>query len=115
MRFLTDENFNEMIVRGLLRRSKGLDLLSVRQAGLESAEDPIVLASAAEEGRIVLTHDVNTMPGFAADRIKRGLRMPGLFVVPSSAQIGGIIDDLLLITQCSSDDEWEKQTLFLPL
>ena len=41
--------------------------------------DPDILARAAAEGRIVLTHDRNTMTGFAATRVNAGQPMPGLF------------------------------------
>lgn len=43
LRLLTDENFNKYIVRGLYRRYPDLDLLSVRDAGLASQQDPILL------------------------------------------------------------------------
>jgi len=56
-----DENFNNDIVRGLLRRRPDLNILRVQDAGLTGASDPEVLAWAAQEGRILLTHDVSTI------------------------------------------------------
>jgi hypothetical protein len=61
LRLLVDENFDNDIVRGVLRRSMHVDLLRVQDIGLAGAEDPDVLAWAAQDNRILLTHDVATI------------------------------------------------------
>jgi predicted nuclease of predicted toxin-antitoxin system len=58
--FLADENFNNQIVRGVLRQSPDIDIVRVQDVGLSGADDPDILAWAAQERRIVLTHDVAT-------------------------------------------------------
>lgn len=58
LRYAADENFNNDIVWGLLRRNAELDIVRVQDAGLTQADDPTVLAWTADEGRILLTHDV---------------------------------------------------------
>ena len=68
-RFLADENFNNQIVRGILRQAPSIDIVRVQDVGLSGVDDPTVLAWAAETGRIVLTHDVATMITFAYQRI----------------------------------------------
>jgi len=70
-RLLADENRNHDLMRGVLRRLPSLDLARVQDVGLREVDDPGVLEWAARDGRIVLTHDVNTMPAFAYDRIRR--------------------------------------------
>jgi len=65
LRLLTDENFNGDIVRGLLLRQPDLDLVRVQDVGLSGAEDPDILAWAADNSPIVLTHDRATMADFA--------------------------------------------------
>ena len=57
MLLLSDEDFNNRIVRGLLRRFPSLDLLRVQDAGLAGKHDTKVLEWAANENRLVLTHD----------------------------------------------------------
>ena len=52
LRLLSDENFHGDIVRGLLLRLPTLALVRVQDVGLEGAEDPDVLAWAAEHNRI---------------------------------------------------------------
>ncbi|MBF2047510.1 MAG: hypothetical protein EDM05_030310 [Leptolyngbya sp. IPPAS B-1204] len=55
---------------------------------LSGVDDPTVLAWAAEEGRIVLTHDVATMITFAYQGIQAGLSMPRLFEVNCRVPVG---------------------------
>jgi len=65
LRLASDENFNGDIVRGLLFRLPELNLFRVQDVGLGGAIDPVVLAWAAENDRIILTHDRATLPNFA--------------------------------------------------
>jgi hypothetical protein len=43
LRLAADENFNNDIVRGLLRRKPDPDIVRVQDAGLSGNTDPIVL------------------------------------------------------------------------
>jgi len=61
IRFLADENFNNDIIRGLVRRVPGVDIVRVQDVGLQGKVDRVVLAWAVGEGRIVLTHDLTTL------------------------------------------------------
>lgn len=114
LQFLADENFNGDVTRGLLLRAPGFDLVRVQEIGLIGINDPDVLAWAADNGRIVLTHDRSTMPKFAIERIKRRTAMPGLFVVNDRRSIGEAIEELMLIDGCSETAEWNAQIVFLP-
>ena len=115
VRFLADENFNNQIVRGILRQNPGIDLLRVQDVDLSGADDPAILAWAAQEGRIVLTHDVATMTTFAYQRIQAELSMPGLFEVSRRVPVRLAIEEIILIAECSIEGEWEGQVRFLPL
>lgn len=115
LRFVADENFNNDIVRGILRRHKVIDIVRVQDQGLTGADDPIVLEWAAQAGRLVLTHDASTMTGYAYDRVRAGLPMPGIVEASRSVPIGKAIEDLLLLTECSREGEWENQIIYLPL
>ena len=115
LRLAIDENFNQDIVRGLLRRLPNVDLRRVQDAGLSGFDDPAVLAWAAEEGRVLLTHDVQTMTRYAYARIEADQPMPGVFEVPRSEALAVVIEDLVLLVECSTDNEWEGQVRYLPL
>ena len=114
-RFVADENFKESIVRGVRRRLPHLDVVSARQVGLNRLPDPAVLAWAAAEGRVLLTHDRESMIGFAYERLAAGLAMPGVVYVPWTLPIGRAVEDLLLLLLGSRDDEWASQVRYLPL
>ena len=115
LRFLADENFNNAILRGLSVRAAHVDIVRVQDVGLYGAADPAVLAWAAEHGRALLTHDVRTVPDFANCRVGRGEPMCGVFVVRDRTLVGPIIENILLLAECSIEREWENRVVFLPL
>lgn len=115
LRLAADENLNNDIVRGLLRRRPDLDIVSIQSVGLSGTDDPTVLEWAAKEGRVLLTQDVATITRYASERIKAGKSMPGVFEVSRIATLGVAIEDILLLTEYSLDDEWEGQIRYLPL
>ena len=65
IRWFADENFNNDILRALLRRSPELDIVRAQDVGLGGTDDQHILECAASQGRIILTHDVNTMTAHA--------------------------------------------------
>lgn len=81
----------------------------------DSTPDPIVLELAAQEGRVVLTHDVHTMVAVGYERVVAGLPLPGLFAVSQSLPIGQAIEEIVTLVECSQEGEWEGQVRFLPL
>jgi hypothetical protein len=115
LRFLADENLNNRILRGLARRRPDLDLVRVQDVGLLGEDDPTILAWAAEQGRILLTHDVSTMTRFVNQRLRAGEPVHGVFEVPYSLPVGQAIDEILLADECSDTAEWEGLVLYLPL
>ena len=61
LRFAVDEDFDNRILRGLLRLLPTLDIVRVQDAGLLGKPDPAILEWAATENRVLLTHDATTM------------------------------------------------------
>ncbi len=94
VRFLADENFNNDIMRGVLRRNSEVDLVRIQDIGLTGIEDPEVLEWAATENRILLSHDVATITKYAYERVKAGLPMPGVFEVGHTVPTAVAIDDI---------------------
>lgn len=115
LRLLADENFNGDILRGLLLREPGLDVVRVQDAGLAGRDDPDVLAWAAEQNRIVLSHDRATMPDYASDRVAAGEPMPGLLLFDDRFPTGQAIQEILLIVACTRQEEWLDRVVYLPL
>lgn len=115
LRLLSDENFNGDIVRGLFLRQSGLELLRVQDVELRKVDDPAILDWAASNGRILLTHDRATMPDFAYERLSQGQLMSGIFVINDRIPVRQVIDELLLLIDCSEQNEWKGIVLYLPL
>src|SRR5262245_1763799 len=115
MRLLFDENFNHRILRGLRIRLPQLDAVIAQDTSLKGSDDPSLLSSAAEQSRIIVTHDVRTIPKFAYKRVSGGDQMPGVIVVPEAMPIGEAIENLLTLIECSDQKEYLNQVVHLPV
>lgn len=115
LKLLADENFNNDILRGVLRILPDLDFLRVQDVGLHGADDVEILAWAAAEGRLVCTHDLATMTKYANERVIRGEPLPGVLAMARSIVIATAIEDIVLIVQCTELEEWRDRVSFLPL
>jgi predicted nuclease of predicted toxin-antitoxin system len=114
-RFLSDENIDSDLILGLRRRVDEIDILRVQDVGLRTVGDPEILQWAAEEGRILISHDLKTIPRFAGDRLTAGLPMPGVILLRSSLSIAQAIDEIAAIAVASDAEEWNNQIAYLPL
>jgi hypothetical protein len=115
LQLIADENFNNNIVRGVLRQKPDADIVRVQDVGLSGADDPSVLEWAAQQGRILLTRDVSTITRYAYERVEAGQAMPGVFEVSRTTAIGPVIADIILLLECSLEGEWVGQIIYLPL
>jgi len=115
LRLLTDENFNQDILRGLTRRLPQLDMLSVRDIGLASLPDRVILRWAAQADRTIMTHDISTMIPDANQLLVQGELMAGVILVPDQLAIGRAITDLELVLHCYSQAEMRNRIQYLPL
>ena len=115
LRWLADENFNNDILRALFRRRPGIDVVRAQDVGLTGSDDEALWAWAAEQDRVLLTHDVSTITAHAYRRVMKGDAMPGVFEVSCDAWMRKAVDDILLLTECSTVGEWEGQVRYLPL
>ena len=114
LRFQADVNLNQLILRAACRREPALDFHTAEAAGLGGLPDPEVLDRAAEEGRVLVTHDLQTMPrhfaAFITDR-----QSAGLLLIPQSLPIMSVVDDLLLIWATMDAEEWRNLIWYLSL
>ena len=115
LRYAADECLHSNIIRAVLRLDPDLDIALITSEGLTGADDDTVLAWAAQQGRVVLTHDVKTMVGRAYARVKAGKPMPGVFEISRTAPIHLIAEHLHMLAECSEENEWEGQVVYVPL
>ncbi len=112
---LADEHVPRQLIRGLLRKEPELDIVRAQDIGLRSVPDPELLEWAAQEGRVLITFDVNTVLDAAYQRIGQGQAMPGVFAITWRTSLGQNIEDLLALAIASLPNEWEGQVVYLPL
>jgi predicted nuclease of predicted toxin-antitoxin system len=115
IRLLVDQNFNGKIIDGLIRRDANLDIVRLFDVGLSAASDPTILEWAANQDRILLTHDRRTIPRYAYARVTAGQPMPGVLLVSDDMPIGQAIDEILVGVHCLSPDECRDVVKFFPL
>ncbi|MGK7946379.1 MAG: DUF5615 family PIN-like protein [Microcystaceae cyanobacterium] len=101
-------------ILGLLRRNSNIDILRVQDIGLSGEDDPTILSWAANEKRILLTHDVATITHYAYERLRNNLSMSGVIEINTNASIGRVIEDLLFIVECGVEKDLEGQIYYLP-
>jgi hypothetical protein len=109
VRFQADADFNQIIVAAVVRRTPEIDFRTATAAGLAGVDDAAVLAIAAQDGRILVTHDQTTMPTHFGE-FTRSKTSPGLIVVPQSLAIREAADSLILIWAATGSEEWINQT-----
>lgn len=110
---LSDEDLRGAIVRGLFLHVPEIDLVRAQDVGLMHAPDPVVLEYAAVQNRVIVTHDRNTMIGYAQDRMNQGLRMAGLIVLDQFIDTGMAIQEVGTLTQAGEPGDLDGQILFL--
>lgn len=114
LRFQADADLNEDIVTGLLRRDPEIDFQTADAANLRGLGDPAVLLRAAEEKRLIVSHDNKTMPHHFAEFIATG-ESPGVLIVSQRLSVKDAIEELLMVWTASEAEEWTNRISKLPL
>jgi hypothetical protein len=114
LRFQADADLNQIIVRATLRREPIIDFQSAIEAKLTGLKDEDVLALAAKEGRILVTHDRKTIPHHFAEFIM-SQKSPGVLIVPQKLSGACVVEDLILIWSVSEAKEWINRIRTMPL
>ena len=114
VRYQADADLNQAIVTGVLRREPTIDFQTAFAAGLEGVKDLEVLAMAAQQKRILVSHDRKTMPSEFAEFITSN-QSSGVIIVSRKLPIEVVIEELLLIWEASSAEEWVNRIAKLPL
>lgn len=114
VRFQADADLNQIILLATIRREPAIDFQTAITAGLPGLADLEVLARAATDGRVLVTHDRKTMPRHFAEFIARETS-PGLLVIPQSLSVAAAVDELILIWSATEAEAWVNRISVLPL
>ena len=114
IRFLADADLNHDVVKGVLRREPMIDFRIAAGGELRGLSDPEVLALAASEGRILVSHDRKTMPRAFAEFVS-AISSPGAFIISQKVDHLTAIEALPLVWAASDAEEWANHICTLPL
>ena len=101
-------------MNGVIRAESTVDFLDANTAGLESIPDDEVLTIAARQSRILVTHDMKTMPAHFARFISHS-KSPGVLLISQRTNVADAIEALLLVWLASEPGEWTNRICRLPL
>jgi hypothetical protein len=96
-----------------MRAESSIDFLDANTAELESVSDDEVLAIAARENRILVTHDLKTMPSHFAAFLSHS-QSPGV-LLSQKTSVADAIDALLMVWLAAEAEEWINRICRLPL
>ena len=113
--FVADENLKRKYIASLRRLNPGIDVVRAQDVGLTGLDDCLLLEWAAEHQRVILTHDVQTLVGFAWDLVRTKSPMAGVIVIGENLSVPSVVGDLLLIAECTLPQELRDTVKFLPL
>ncbi len=115
MKFAIDENLDNRILRGLRRLHSNLDAVRIQDTEIYEADDLTVLEWCFTEQRILVSHDLRTIPKYAFERIRDGKTIAGIILVPTSLAIAKSIEDLHVFIEYASEEDWTNRLEYLPL
>jgi hypothetical protein len=108
--FRADNDLDRDIVRGLLRLEPRIDFEAEPLNGLD---DESVLLIALREDRILITHDISSIPPLFS-RLREGSQLPGVILIPQSYALGKAVEQLHLIWVLTEAAEWRNRICYLP-
>jgi len=114
VRFQADADLKQAIVTGAVRRQPDIDFRSANAAGLEGKTDSEVLGIAAQDSRILVTHDRKTMPTEFGNFII-SQNSSGVLILAQNLPIGDAIESIILVWEASTSEEWVNQIMSIPL
>lgn len=114
VRFQADADLSQILLKATLRREPSIDFRTAHAARLVALSDEQVLAIAAAEGRVLVTHDRKTMPKHFAEFVASN-PSAGVIVVPQKLAVNAAAEDLILIWGASESEEWINRIQSLPL
>ena len=108
IRFLIDEDTPHAIRDGLWRYQPKIDIRVVGDdlAPPLGTKDPEILEWIEKEGFILVTSNRNTMPAHLKEHLKAGRHVPEILIIDRTVSYGEIIDDLFLVWEASSIEEY---------
>ncbi len=114
IKFQADEDLNQNIISAVLRINSKIDFQTATNADLKGLTDKQVLEFAANQKRILISHDQRTMPNHFAEFITKN-KSYGVLIVSKKLPIIEVSENIILIWEVFTDGEWINRIAFIPL
>ena len=116
-RYLIDEDISPAYRTQLLYHKPSLTVLRVGDEGAPArgTQDPDILKWCEENKFTLVTNDRSTIPKHLSDHIASGHHVLGVFMIKRNVPMGAILDELILITAASREDEFLDRFVYIPL
>jgi hypothetical protein len=113
IRFQADNDLDQRIVVAARRLDPRIDFQTAHALKLHGIADTLVLRRSADEGRILVSHDRRTMPGFFREFISTSTS-PGIIIIAQSFAVGRAAELLHLLWAASEAEEYVNIIYDLP-
>lgn len=114
VKFQADADLDARVLRGSWRIAPGIDMRTADDARLAGLSDEEVLRIASESGRMLVSQDRRTMPGYFA-RCRERATSPVVILLREAIPISVAIKELVLIWTASEAEEWVGRPAWIPL
>lgn len=122
LKLLLDENVRGPLWQAIRRHnvvdpSWALDVVRVGDLAVLplGTDDHDILKWCSQHQRILVSHDLETMPMHFQTFLQQGQPLPGVWLIRKGHSFRIIIDQLVLMTYGGTVDEFKDQLLYLPM
>ncbi len=117
VRYLLDENLSQEWRSQLLRYQPDLMvwLIGDPLAPVQGTLDPEILVWCEAHHFLLVTNNRRSMPRHLADHLTENRSIPGILALRKNASMGRVIEDLLLIAEVGTGEEFSNRIRYLPL
>ena len=96
-------------MRAVWRQEPAIDIQTAHEAGLRGLSDPEVLVYATREDRLLVSHDLTTMPHHFAAFILSGETSAGVLILRQQLSILQALNEILKIWRKDDTSQWVNQ------
>jgi hypothetical protein len=116
IKYLIDENMLSAYRTQLLAKQPDLVVLVVGDPGVpaKGTLDPEILIWCEDNNFILVTNNRRSMSGHLLDHLNSGRHIPGILALRRRSDIGSVIEDLIIITEASFDEEYRDRIVYIP-
>jgi len=117
VRYLLDENLAPEWRNQLLRYQPHLMVWMIGDplAPVPGTLDTEILVWCEEHQFLLVTNNRRSMPGHLADHLAGNRSVPGILTLRKNALMGRVIEDLLLIAEVGTGEEFRNRIRYIPL